>query len=76
MSSNVQCTALNNAIRAKGYTHSQLADRVGSTPERVTDILSGQAKPTQQEFDSLARTLGVTNPVSSCARYPNLQTSS
>ncbi|KAF8504518.1 hypothetical protein F5888DRAFT_1656379 [Russula emetica] len=55
------CTALSNAIKAKGHTHSQIAQKVGSTEQRIRDIVGGRERPTQQEFDKLARSLGITS---------------
>ncbi|KAN0125850.1 hypothetical protein V8E52_001057 [Russula decolorans] len=61
MSSEIQCTALNNAIKAKGYSLPQVAQNVGSSEQRVRDIVSGRERPTQQEFNKLATSLGIAN---------------
>ncbi|KAH8996638.1 hypothetical protein EDB92DRAFT_1840979 [Lactarius akahatsu] len=57
-----QCAALNNAIAGKGLTYNTLAQRVGSSEQRVADICTGKAKPTTKEFNDLASTLGVNPP--------------
>ncbi|KAI0001148.1 hypothetical protein BJV77DRAFT_262584 [Russula vinacea] len=64
-SSDVQCTALSNAIARQGVSYAQIAMRVGTTEKRIIDIVSGKERPTQQEFNKLATSLGITNPVGS-----------
>ncbi|KAI0277070.1 hypothetical protein BGY98DRAFT_1097721 [Russula aff. rugulosa BPL654] len=59
MSAQSPCSALNNAIRAKGYTYPQIAQSVGTDEKRVRDIVSGSVRPTQQEFERLASSLGI-----------------
>ncbi|KAI0254529.1 hypothetical protein BJV78DRAFT_923634 [Lactifluus subvellereus] len=61
MASNGQCAGLTNAIRGKGITYAQLAQRIGSTEQRVSDICSGKQSATQKEFNDLAAALGMTN---------------
>lgn len=56
------CTALNNAIRAKGLNYSQLAMRTTLSEGRIGDICSGKAKPSTQEFNALAYALGINPP--------------
>ncbi|KAH9072960.1 hypothetical protein EDB83DRAFT_148948 [Lactarius deliciosus] len=45
-----------------GLTYNTLAQRVGSSEQRVADICTGKAKPTTKEFNDLASTLGVSPP--------------
>ncbi|KAI9441335.1 hypothetical protein H4582DRAFT_1931915 [Lactarius indigo] len=45
-----------------GLTYLTLAQRVGSSEQRVADICTGKAKPTTKEFNDLASTLGVNPP--------------
>lgn len=63
MSSEIQCKALNNAIKAKGYSLPQIAQNVGFSEQRVSDIFSGRERPTRQEFNQLATSLGIANQV-------------
>ncbi|KAI0300529.1 hypothetical protein B0F90DRAFT_1817583 [Multifurca ochricompacta] len=62
MASEVQCKALNKAINDNGYSYAQIAAKVGSSEQRVSDICSGRVRPTTQEFNNLATTLRITNP--------------
>ncbi|KAF8548734.1 hypothetical protein OG21DRAFT_1500853 [Imleria badia] len=56
-----QCSAITNALTAKGYDNAKLASEAGLSKQRVDEILAGSPKPTQQEFSSIARVLGL-NP--------------
>ncbi|KAH9965295.1 hypothetical protein BC827DRAFT_1183709 [Russula dissimulans] len=60
MSSEVPCSALNNAIKNKGISYDQLAQSVGTSTPHVQDILSGRVQATSQEFNNISRVLGVT----------------
>ncbi|KAH0828715.1 hypothetical protein J3R83DRAFT_3121 [Lanmaoa asiatica] len=59
--STAQCSAIVNAMNAKGYSYDKLAGQVGMPQQRVVDVLTGKAKPTQQEFGSIASALGLSN---------------
>ncbi|KIM59879.1 hypothetical protein SCLCIDRAFT_1217321 [Scleroderma citrinum Foug A] len=55
------CNAITAAMNNRGLTYDQLAQRVGSNAARVQQICTGQAHPTTQEFNSIARELNL-NP--------------
>ncbi|KAN0082532.1 hypothetical protein V8E55_008327 [Tylopilus felleus] len=59
-----QCSALNSALHAKGFNNAELANKTGLGSQRVNDILDGKAKPTQEEFNTIAGVLGITGSVS------------
>ncbi|KAN0132020.1 hypothetical protein V8E53_010300 [Lactarius tabidus] len=56
------CSALNNAIRDKGLNYSQLAGRTTLSERRISEICSGKAQPSTQEFNALASALGINPP--------------
>ncbi|XP_006456194.1 hypothetical protein AGABI2DRAFT_211033 [Agaricus bisporus var. bisporus H97] len=61
MSPDPKCTAIANALKNSGLSYGQLANQVGVTEQRVIDICTGNAKPTDVEFSSLGKALGLTD---------------
>ncbi|KAG7095254.1 hypothetical protein E1B28_006027 [Marasmius oreades] len=61
MAPNPQCAALNNAKTKKGLSYAQIAESIGQTEQHVTDVCTGKVKPTQEEFNALAKVLGITD---------------
>ncbi|KIJ62287.1 hypothetical protein HYDPIDRAFT_94848 [Hydnomerulius pinastri MD-312] len=64
MAPSPQCSAVSSAMQRQGLSYSQLASKVGTSEARVQEICTGTVHPTQNEFNSLAQALGISNPVS------------
>lgn len=47
-------------IREKGFLQYRIAERAGLTEHRLSKIINGRAKPTDEELKNLADVLGVT----------------
>ncbi|KAJ7221559.1 hypothetical protein GGX14DRAFT_337423, partial [Mycena pura] len=54
-----QCKALAAAKNKSGLSYGQIAQRIGSTEQRVIDICTGVESPTTAEFNALAQALGI-----------------
>ncbi|KAH9476144.1 hypothetical protein JR316_0011715 [Psilocybe cubensis] len=61
MAPNPQCAALAAAKEKKGYSYGQIASGIGASEQRVIDIVTGAAKPTEAEFNAIANVLGVSS---------------
>jgi len=61
MAPNPQCTALAAAKDRSKMSYGDIAAKIGQTEQHVVDICTGVQKPTNQEFDALARALGISN---------------
>lgn len=48
-------------LAKKGISYGQLAGSIGLQEQRVIDICTGNAKPTESEFKSLASALGLSD---------------
>ncbi|KIJ16216.1 hypothetical protein PAXINDRAFT_168745 [Paxillus involutus ATCC 200175] len=62
-----QCAAVSGAMQRKGLSYAQLASQIGLTEHRVQQICNGAVHPSQAEFNSLARVLGLTSAPSDSA---------
>ncbi|KAI0777668.1 hypothetical protein BD413DRAFT_186323 [Trametes elegans] len=60
MAPNPQCAALAAAKDKKGLSYAQIAQQIGKSEQHVIDICTGQSVPTTDEFNALARVLGIT----------------
>ncbi|KAF8882114.1 hypothetical protein BD779DRAFT_1544025 [Infundibulicybe gibba] len=58
-----QCSALAAAKTKAGLSYAQIGEKIGKSEQHVTDICTGKVKPTQAEFDELARALNITAPL-------------
>ncbi|KAF9269795.1 hypothetical protein L218DRAFT_953420 [Marasmius fiardii PR-910] len=63
MAPHPQCAAVNAAKEKTGLSYAAIAQKIGGTEQRVIDICTGNQKPTQAEFDALARALNITAPL-------------
>ncbi|KAF8815559.1 hypothetical protein BYT27DRAFT_7128904 [Phlegmacium glaucopus] len=63
MAPDPRCAALAAAKAKKGLSYAQIANTIGSPEQRVIDVCTGNAKPTEAEFKSLANALGITDNV-------------
>ncbi|KAI9063661.1 hypothetical protein FKP32DRAFT_1676350 [Trametes sanguinea] len=61
MAPNPQCAALAAAKEKKGMSYAQIAQQIGKPEQHVIDICTGAATPTTDEFNALARVLGITS---------------
>ncbi|PFH48816.1 hypothetical protein AMATHDRAFT_64577 [Amanita thiersii Skay4041] len=61
--SDPMCKAVAAAKARTGLSYADIAGKVGSSEQHVIDICTGSKKPTQAEFDALARALGITTPL-------------
>ncbi|KIM43754.1 hypothetical protein M413DRAFT_443662 [Hebeloma cylindrosporum] len=61
MAPDPKCAALAAAKAKKGLSYAQIASGIGSTEQRVIDVVTGQSKATDAEFNALAQVLGITN---------------
>jgi len=59
MAPNPQCAALAAAKERTGLSYSQIAQRVGSSEQRIIDICTGVAAPTEAEFQAITVALGI-----------------
>lgn len=48
------------SIEEKGMTQKQLAEKLGISPSRVSDYISGRAEPTLRIARAICRILGIT----------------
>ncbi|KAI0659176.1 hypothetical protein C8Q70DRAFT_1054453 [Cubamyces menziesii] len=62
MAPNPQCAALAAAMNKQGLSYAQVAQRIGKSEQHVIDICTGASTPTADEFNALARALGITSP--------------
>ncbi|KAF8960724.1 hypothetical protein BDZ97DRAFT_1832556 [Flammula alnicola] len=63
MAPNAQCAALAAAKEKKGLSWGQIAGALGQSEQHVIDIVTGQSKPTEAEFNAIAKVLGITSSV-------------
>ncbi|KLO07562.1 hypothetical protein SCHPADRAFT_909362 [Schizopora paradoxa] len=56
-----RCSALANAMKNKGMSYGQLATKLGTTEQHVSDICTGSTRPTDDEFNQLSGALGISN---------------
>ncbi|KAF8728522.1 hypothetical protein AX14_006542 [Amanita brunnescens Koide BX004] len=63
MAPHPQCAAVAAAQTKTGLSYAQIASKIGSTEEHVTDICTGKQKPTQSEFEALAVVLEIKSPL-------------
>ncbi|KAJ7348943.1 hypothetical protein DFH08DRAFT_863890 [Mycena albidolilacea] len=59
MAPNPQCSALASAKNKSGMSYADIAGKIGKSEQHVIDICTGSEKPTPDEFNALARTLGI-----------------
>ncbi|KAF8226712.1 hypothetical protein L208DRAFT_1406651 [Tricholoma matsutake] len=63
MAPDPQCSAVKAAKDRTGLSYEVIAQKVGSTEQRITNICVGAEKPTPAEFTALAKALGITSPL-------------
>ncbi|KAI0794989.1 hypothetical protein C8Q75DRAFT_803828 [Abortiporus biennis] len=63
MAPSPQCAALAAAMQKKGYSYSDVAQKLGTSTQHVESICTGASHPSQQEFKALADALGITTPL-------------
>jgi len=56
---NPQCASLAAAKERAGLSYSQIAERVKTSEQRIIDICTGAAVPTNAEFQAITVVLGV-----------------
>jgi len=56
---NPQCAALSAAKERTGLSYSQIAQKVNTSEQRIIDICTGAAVPTDAEFQAITVTLGI-----------------
>ncbi|KAF8915685.1 hypothetical protein CPB85DRAFT_1292826 [Mucidula mucida] len=61
MAPNPQCAALAAAKEKTGLSYSAIAEKIGDSEQRVIEICTGKARPTETEFNRLAQALGISN---------------
>ncbi|KAK7454027.1 hypothetical protein VKT23_011538 [Stygiomarasmius scandens] len=61
MAPDPRCSALSNAMKAKGMSYASLAQAIKQPEQHVVDICTGTKRPTDAEFNALAGALGITN---------------
>ncbi|KAJ7042077.1 hypothetical protein C8F04DRAFT_1078222 [Mycena alexandri] len=60
MAPNPQCSALAAAKdRSAGLSYSDIAGKIGKSEQHVIDICTGTQRPTTEEFNALAKALGI-----------------
>ncbi|KAI5122839.1 hypothetical protein M0805_003134 [Coniferiporia weirii] len=59
MAPNPTCTALAAAKEKKGLSYAQIASQIGKDEQHVIDVCTGATRPTDAEFDALARVLDI-----------------
>ncbi|KAJ7460863.1 hypothetical protein B0H11DRAFT_2227892 [Mycena galericulata] len=59
MAPNPQCSALAAAKDRSGLSYGDIAAKIGKSEQHVVDICTGAQKPTTEEFNALARALGI-----------------
>ncbi|KAJ6606311.1 hypothetical protein DFH09DRAFT_1299577 [Mycena vulgaris] len=59
MAPNPQCTALATAKDRSGMSYSDIGSKIGKSEQEVINICTGAQKPTTDEFNALARALGI-----------------
>ncbi|THU82278.1 hypothetical protein K435DRAFT_967057 [Dendrothele bispora CBS 962.96] len=61
MAPDPRCSALSNAMKAKGKSYADIAKAINQSEQHVIDICTGSKRPTDAEFNALASALGITN---------------
>jgi len=59
MAPNPQCAALAAAKSRAGLSYSQIAQKVRTSEQRIIDICTGAAVPTDAEFQAITVALGI-----------------
>ncbi|KAJ7184454.1 hypothetical protein C8R46DRAFT_1208650 [Mycena filopes] len=59
MAPNPQCSALAAAKDRSGMSYGDIAAKIGKTEQHVIDICTGTQRPTTDEFNALAKALGI-----------------
>ncbi|KAJ7144912.1 hypothetical protein C8R43DRAFT_1130335 [Mycena crocata] len=59
MAPSPQCSALAAAKDRSGLSYGDIAAKIGKSEQHVIDICTGAQKPTTEEFNALARALGI-----------------
>ncbi|KAF9025230.1 hypothetical protein BDZ89DRAFT_86778 [Hymenopellis radicata] len=44
-----------------GLSYAAIAEKIGDSEQRVVEICTGKARPTEAEFNKLAQALGIAN---------------
>ncbi|EAU86618.1 hypothetical protein CC1G_07276 [Coprinopsis cinerea okayama7 len=65
MAPNPQCAALAAAKARTGLSYADIAAKIGSTEQRVTEICTGTTRPSAEEFQKLATALDIKDPIPS-----------
>ncbi|TFK36280.1 hypothetical protein BDQ12DRAFT_687142 [Crucibulum laeve] len=60
MAPNPQCSALAAAKEKSGLSYAAIAQKIGKSEQHVIDICTGQQAPTTDEFNNLAKALGIS----------------
>jgi len=63
MAPNPQCTALAAAKDRSGLSYGDIAAKINKSEQHVIDICTGTQRPTTEEFDALAKALGIHSAV-------------
>jgi len=59
MAPNPQCSALSAAKDRSKMSYADIANKIGKSEQHVIDICTGSQRPTADEFNALARVLGI-----------------
>ncbi|KAF5339820.1 hypothetical protein D9611_009146 [Ephemerocybe angulata] len=63
MAPDPKCAAISAAQKRTGLSYADIATKIGSTESRVTQIVTGSALATDDEFKALAKALDITDSV-------------
>ncbi|KJA21830.1 hypothetical protein HYPSUDRAFT_41709 [Hypholoma sublateritium FD-334 SS-4] len=63
MSAHPQCAALIAAKEKKGLSWAQVASALGQSEAHVLAVVNGTSRPTEAEFNAIAKVLGITSSV-------------
>ncbi|KAF9473177.1 hypothetical protein BDN70DRAFT_886100 [Pholiota conissans] len=63
MAPHPQCAALVAAQAKSGISWAQVGAAIGKSEQQVISIIEGSTRPTEAEFNAIAKTLGITNNV-------------
>lgn len=69
MPPNPQCAALAAAKDRSGLSYLQIAQRTGTTEQRIIDICTGATVPTQAEFQGITVALGIQHQAPNVAAH-------
>ncbi|KAJ7067762.1 hypothetical protein B0H15DRAFT_794071 [Mycena belliarum] len=62
MAPDPQCTALAAAKAKSGLSYGAIAAKIGKSEQDVVNICTGAQRPTSDEFNALAKALGIHSP--------------